>query len=185
VVRRTSNGGGGTGGFTLVEMLTTVAALTIVLGLAVSLARFVRNRSADAATRRMLGRLEGVAEQYRRRTGAYPALPAIVPDGGVGGGRLDDQALYRAAMANNRAMVQALRGYRDLWDEAFGDLPSAMQNEATLRDAWGTPVVFVPPRAANVGMSPQDRYFVFSAGPDRRFVTIDDNLYSYEISLVR
>jgi len=41
-------------GFTLVEMLTTVAMLIIMLGLMVSLARYVRRRSPEDLTRRIL-----------------------------------------------------------------------------------------------------------------------------------
>jgi hypothetical protein len=33
-----------------------------------------------------------------------------------------------------------------------------------------------------IGMAPENRYFLFSAGPDRRYLTRDDNLYSYDRS---
>src|SRR4051812_40017207 len=52
--------------FTLIEMLTTVAALVIVLGLMVSLARDVRHRSADHLTKDILRRLDGLVAQYRK-----------------------------------------------------------------------------------------------------------------------
>jgi hypothetical protein len=32
----------------------------------------------------------------------------------------------------------------------------------------------------SVGMAPDNRFFLFSAGPDRRYLTRDDNLYSYD-----
>ena len=47
--------------FTLVEMLTTVAALVILLGLMVSLARDVRRRSATELTNEIIARLDGYA----------------------------------------------------------------------------------------------------------------------------
>src|SRR2546430_14598006 len=53
--------------FTLIEMLTTVAALVIVLGLMVSLARDVRNRSAERLTKDLLRRLDTLVAQYKAR----------------------------------------------------------------------------------------------------------------------
>src|SRR6478672_5781063 len=60
-------------GFTLVEMLTTVAVLVIVLGLMVSLARDVRTRSADRLTKDLLRRLDTLVAQYKARS--LKALP--------------------------------------------------------------------------------------------------------------
>src|SRR5438270_7231739 len=54
-------------GFTLIEMLTTVAVLVIVLGLMVSLARDVRTRSADRLTKDLLRRLDELVRQYQSR----------------------------------------------------------------------------------------------------------------------
>src|SRR5437773_9232659 len=53
--------------FTLIEMLTTVSVLVIVLGLMVSLARDVRNRSADRLTKDLLRRLDLLVAQYKAR----------------------------------------------------------------------------------------------------------------------
>ncbi len=46
-------------------MLTTVAALIILLGLMVSLARYVRNASSVEVTKRLLRDMEGLLAQYR------------------------------------------------------------------------------------------------------------------------
>jgi hypothetical protein len=70
----------------------------------------------------------------------------------------------------------------ELSEEIFGELPISIYDEATLRDVWGVPIVFMPGRHPQVGMAPQDAPFFVSAGPDRRFRTRDDNLYSYETS---
>src|SRR4051794_34552860 len=63
--------------FTLIEMLTTVAALIIVLGLMVSLARYVRDRSAQQLTRETLRELETLMAQYVDHNGGK--LPAVDP----------------------------------------------------------------------------------------------------------
>ena len=163
--------------FTLIEMLTTVAVLVIVLGLMVSLARQVREQSAIQLTRELLLKLDRVMAQYAaRNAGQLPeASPLIATPGAV-----DEPLLQQAARTNNAQFLAALRRQEDLSAKEFSDLPISIYDEVTLRDAWGTPIVFMPPRALNVGMKPQDRFFFFSAGPDRRFLTREDNLYSYE-----
>jgi hypothetical protein len=49
-----------------------------------------------------------------------------------------------------------------------------------LDDAWGGPVVFMAHQHPSIGMAPGDRPFFFSAGPDGRYLSREDNLYSYE-----
>src|SRR5947199_7500760 len=66
-------------GFTLVEMLATVAALVILLGLMVSLARDVRRRSATELTNEILTRLDNLMEQYAsKNAGHFPSVTPIV-----------------------------------------------------------------------------------------------------------
>ena len=69
-------------GFTLVEMLATVAALVIVLGLAVSLARYVRRQASDRLTKDLLAQLDVLVRRYEDRYKALPAVPAFVGGGG-------------------------------------------------------------------------------------------------------
>ncbi len=64
--------------------------------------------------------------------------------------------------------------------DTFSGLPDSIYDEAALRDAWGTPIVFMPAMHPAIGMAPRNGRFFFSAGPDRRFLTQEDNLYSYE-----
>lgn len=165
-------------GFTLVEMLTTVALLIIVLGLMVSLARYVRRRSADELTRKMLVNLHAAMVEYTRQYG-LPVIPPLL-DAKEARPVADEVALERSALANNRQLVQILRAHKDLSAKAFRDLPLSLYDEATLRDAWGTPIVFMPGMHRLIGMAPGNEWFFFSAGPDRQYLTRDDNHYSYE-----
>src|SRR5438067_12261011 len=64
-------------GYTLIEMLTTVAVLVIVLGLMVSLARHVRERAAVALTKDLLRRLDQAVAQYAARHDVK--LPPVSP----------------------------------------------------------------------------------------------------------
>lgn len=94
---------------------------------------------------------------------------------------LDESALLAAAEFNNRDFVQILRAESaGTLPELFGPLGGTMVDEATLRDAWGTPIVFMPGQHPSIGMALGNRPFFFSAGPDRKFTTLEDNLYSYE-----
>ena len=105
----------------------------------------------------------------------------------------DEEALLAAADQNNRDFVQALRyeagapgagiaaQAAGTSPDLFGPLTGPMYDEVTLRDAWGTPIVFMPSMHPGIGMALGNRSFFVSAGPDRKFRTRDDNLYSYEL----
>ena len=90
------------------------------------------------------------------------------------------EAQLDAALANARDFVAALKLDRAFADGPLQDLPLSVYDEIVLRDAWGSPIVFMPAKHRWVGTAPAGRYFFFSAGPDRQFLTQDDNLYSYE-----
>jgi len=170
--------------FTLIEMLTVVAVLVIVLGLMVSLARDVRTRSADRLTKDLLARLDALVDQYRRplrtlpedQRRLYPAVqPLVTPQGPNDESRLRDNAA-----ANNRELIRTLKSQMDLSAGPFSDLSIANYNEVNVLDAWGSPIVYMPSQHPLIGMAGGDRSFFFSAGPDRRYLTRQDNLYSYE-----
>lgn len=152
-------------------MLTTVAILVIVLGLMVSLARDVRNRSAERVTKDMLAKLDRMMAEYVERNGkALPPITPLVGQGAEGAPELvDDAALQAAALRNNEDLARVLRAQVGVNDRA----PSFF-------DAWGNPVVFMPRQHPAIGMAGGDRFFFFSPGPDGRFLTREDNLYSYE-----
>jgi hypothetical protein len=93
----------------------------------------------------------------------------------------DEATLLAAAEANNRDFVLALRAEATSpQPELFGPVGGTMYDEVTLRDAWGTPLVFMPAQHPAIGMALGNKPFFFSAGPDRKFRTLEDNLYSYE-----
>lgn len=165
--------------FTLIEMLTTVALLVIVLGLMVSLARYVRNRSATQLTREVLANLNDAMTSYRKTHGA-DASPPVNMIADPGADLPDEQTLLRAAEANNRKFVAALRA--NLGDKFWQELPGTIYDRQMLRDAWGTPIVLMPAKHNAIGMAPGDTSFFFSAGPDRMYHTRQDNLYSYEVA---
>ncbi len=181
--------------FTLVEMLATVALLVILLGLSVSLARHVREQSAQAVTTDLLRKLDHLATRYAtRHNGGLPPVAPFPPPEATAAARVgpdapiameapraDRQILLRAALDNNRDAVVALRADLGKDDRPLAELPVSIHDGTHVRDAWGTPVVFMPQKHPWVGTARRDKsYFFFSAGPDRDFLTRGDNLYSYE-----
>jgi len=153
-------------GYTLVELLVTVAILAIIFGLMISLAHHVRRQSNNRATCAILHRLsQAMATYYAQNSDHLPLVPELLPANRM---EAAEAVLQAAALANNRAFTAALRGTKLLSDQS--DI---------IRDAWGTPIVFMPHMHPAIGMTAQD-WFFFSAGPDRKFLTRDDNLYSYD-----
>jgi hypothetical protein len=201
-------------------MLATVAALIIVLGLMVSLARYVRRQASEQLTKQLLAQVDVLVRRYQTR---YKALPAVTPF--VSGIQMtpeqlstttasttrpsttrpsttpilqispapllptsfaeeilpDERTLRAAAEANNRSFVQALQVEARRYPAEYAGLPTSFFVEGILPDAWGTPIVFMPALHPAIGMAMENRPFVLSAGPDRRFRTLEDNLYSYEV----
>ncbi len=184
------------GGFTMIEMLTTVAVLVIVLGLMVSLARYVRDQSADALTANLLRQLDIALTRYVDHNGGQlPPVEQILVSGAA---HLPDEAeLHRIARRNNEQFVHYLRPYFDInaplpqgkhsatqparFESDLGVLPVSIYDDVTLRDAWGDPIVFMQRDHPAIGMATRDHpSFFFSAGPDQKYLTREDNLYSYE-----
>jgi type II secretory pathway pseudopilin PulG len=162
-------------GFTLVEMLATMAALLIVLGLMVSLARHVRASSAKELTNELLRRLDVAMARYTRLNDDQPpTLPQFIS---APGPVSESDLLSRRAQLNNVAAVRLLQAYHVIQLE---DLPVVYYDGLTVRDAWGSPIVFMASMNPAVGMAAKG-WFFFSAGPDRKYTTKSDNLYSYEL----
>lgn len=162
------------GGFTLIEVMVTVTALVIILGLMVGLARQVRSRSAQGLTGELLEQLDRQLFQYMAiHDGAVPPQGCL-PEGATA----SESAIDHQAVAANMAFVRALRMSGDA--TFLQDLPPLMYDQVNLRDAWGTPILLMPRQDPAIGMAPRDKPFFFSAGPDRKYLTRDDNMYSYE-----
>lgn len=162
----------------MVELLTTIAVLVVVFGLVISLANFVRNTSATELTTTLLRKMEEQLAVYSARNqGALPAVTPLDPQPGT-----MEELVARTARQNNEELVKALGSQSNLATTVFAELPSSVYDPSsgTVRDAWGSPIVFMPRMHPMIGMALDDRPFFFSAGPDRRYLTREDNLYSYE-----
>jgi hypothetical protein len=190
-------------------MLATVAALVILLGLMVSLARYVRRQASEQFTKQLLAQLDVLISRYHDRHHGLPDVPAFLPGVKVQSASRNQArttttrtttrpalpllppgsdenlppeiVLKQNAQLNNRGLVQALRVEARRYPAEYASLPpSFFAEDDTLRDAWGTPIVFMPGLHPAVGMAMENRPFFLSAGPDRLFRTQEDNLFSYE-----
>jgi type II secretory pathway pseudopilin PulG len=160
-------------GYTLVELFLTIGVLMIVLGLAVNWANRLRQTSLERKTRQQLQRLTAAVSRYQLEHGGR--LPDVTP-------LLDptlaspndtataDPPQLRVAASRNGDEVRRALAWPAPADPADDDLI----------DPWGTPIVLMPQQSPAIGMAPGDRFFFVSAGPDRRFLTRADNLYSYD-----
>jgi type II secretory pathway pseudopilin PulG len=175
--------------FTLVEMLTVVALLIIFLGVMVSLARYVRNRSAEQLTQNLLRQLDTLMSNYvNRNAGRLPPVTPLISETES----ISDAHLSSAARQNNRQFIAALRrdfaqtkGIAEAPGGIFSGLPLHVYDTSTLLDAWGNPIVLMESPHPLIGMAPPrtvdgQTFFFFSAGPDGKYLTRADNLYSYE-----
>ncbi len=165
-------------GFTMIELLTSIAVLVIVFGLIVSLSNFVRNTSATDLTVVLLRKLDDQLQVYRLKfEGSWPPSPVFDPKADQ-----TELILAKAARLNNESFVRALGTTTNLSATVFSELPASVYDPETqtLRDAWGSPIVFMQRMHPSIGMALDDRPFFFSAGPDRKYLTREDNLYSYE-----
>jgi hypothetical protein len=163
----------------LIETLTTVAILVIVVGLMVSLSRHLRLASTVDLTKDILHRLDAAMAAYVRQNGTIPVVPAFISDQQVP----PEIQLRRPAERNDEAFIRALKS-AGLLTGQFDDLSIAYYDEARVRDAWGSPIVFMSHMHPAIGMNPKG-WFFFSAGPDRQYLTRDDNLYSYDQPVVQ
>lgn len=144
------------------------------------------------------------AELDRQITGNTPALGSTAaPDGllPTAPTRLPDQqdegVLAEMAFINNRVMMRALdvgarrsaitqreaRAGESETDAAavINGVSALLFDGSTLRDPWGQPIAFMPAGRPEIGYATENRPFFFSAGPDGRYLTLLDNIYSYEV----
>lgn len=151
----------GRAGFTLLELLTASAGLIVVLGLVVSLARYVRqNASLSAMREQMLALNAALAAK-----GPPPGLPMFAE-----GMTAENEARSPEGM---RALA---RQNAEAWSAHFGLSATASF------DPWGLPVVLINGAHPNLGMAPRFKPFFLSAGPDNRYFTLVDDLYSYDLA---
>jgi hypothetical protein len=173
----------------LLELLALVAFLAIALGLAVSVARHVRSTSAQEATRQRLATLVEITRLYSHDfAGRLPLIALTDAD------QADEAPFRQWARRQNVGVLSAFLA----WQGGEGSNASASASAAPVQeslvlpgprvdaslfvDVWGSPIALMPRSHTRIGLSPGNGPFYFSAGPDRDYLTLSDNLYSYELT---
>ncbi len=153
-----------------IELLALVAILAVAFALMASTARHVRSNSAMELTRKRMTALTRAAGELMSQ-GIDPRTPISFPSTTNSDERLEEQ-LRRFAVESSRKL-----------GETFASRPGSLLTIDTpeLRDAWGRPMALLPQQFPAVGMAPDDGAFLVSAGPDGRFLTLSDNIYSYDL----
>lgn len=159
-------------GLGAIELLALVAVLVIAFALMASTARHVRSSSAMELTRKRMKALTDIAADLMQR-GVDPTVAVAFPSTTRGDAELEDK-LGRFAVESSRRLGESVANHPDtLLAQAIGT--------PELRDAWGRPIALLPGAFPAVGMAPDDGAFLVSAGPDGRFLTLGDNIYSYDL----
>jgi hypothetical protein len=128
--------------------------------------------------------MERLADVYVKAHGRYPDVDQVEPvraGGGADGASGVVAGPTTGPVGEMRRLGAAGRRAPGA-GEGLGDLSPAIFDPSgpILRDAWGTPIIFVPGEHPLLGMAPRNAPFFLSAGPDRKFLTRGDNLYSYD-----
>ena len=169
-------------GYTIVELFLTLAVLMVVLGLMINVSNRVRRESADKITRQMLSRLTLMMAQYRRQNGQLPPVTPLIETNQT----INESDLLIRSRKNNADFVRYLQltqlaSRPDADDDPLASgLHQTGSDPPLLEDPWGTPIVFMAGQNPAIGLPPRDAFFFFSTGPDRLFLTHQDNFYSYE-----
>lgn len=166
--------------YTLVELFLTLAVLMILLGLMINLSNRVRRESADKMTRKVLAQLTVMMAQYRKQNlDTLPPVTSLIDASNV----LSESILQATAVRNSSDVVLFLKLQSAVSDKTASNNPlKGCLIDGVMLDPWGSPIVFMPAQNPAIGMAPSDAFFFFSAGPDRQFLTREDNVYSYEQS---
>jgi hypothetical protein len=159
-------------GLGVIELLALVAILAVAFALMAATARHVRSSSAMELTRKRMAALTQATADLMQ-SGVDPRLPLDFPSTTSSDTKLEAN-LARFATESSRKLAQTFAERTDsLLAQAVGT--------PELRDAWGRPIALMPQQFPVVGMAPDDGPFLVSAGPDGRFLTLSDNVYSYDL----
>lgn len=155
-------------------MLAAGAFLVILLGLMIQLSRDVRHRSADQLTRQTLRKLQTALDNHPDIQSLLETRITSIKSFS----KTSEGDLKQLAAQNNQVFLSLFKekGYI----QEFKEFPLSIYDGTSIKDAWGTPIVYWPSGMEGIGMAAQKRSFFISAGPDRSLGTLSDNLLSYE-----
>jgi len=177
------------GGFTILELLTVVAIITMMTALLIVGTIRVRTRSKKTATFANIALLERAIDSYAMDWREYPCEATT----GVYAGAAD--AFYENAanvLGINTALVEQLvtkqkegpylPDSKYLIDTDADGTPDIFVDAFSSSTSDGAPLCYKRPGNPNPAVTVQNNPApdIFSAGPDGDYSTPDDNLKNYE-----
>lgn len=146
-------------GLTVLELCAFVSVVAVMLSGMVSLARHLKSRGAEELTRERM-------EQIVQRARSLWNDPEVVEP--IGQSMSESNLLTWATRSSSKLSAALAKTDPSVRPELFFD-------------AWGTPIGLVAGGGRLLGIPPDDSPFLISAGPDRQFLSLGDNLYSYDL----
>lgn len=174
-------------GFTLIELLVVIAILGILMAMMVPAAGLIMKRMAKARTQSDANVVASVLLKYQAEYNRWP--PAYLPDG-----KGESNAEWVDLMAPKPDESKQL--YKDnnpkrigFFEPGGGALGQDPENKGAYVDAWGRPFAFrvdlegkgeMNNPNTDVGGTLRARTLAWSAGPDGKYETWEDNVAGWE-----
>lgn len=152
-------------GLTLIEIIIAVAVIAMLATMLIGIATVIDTQSKEKATEATFALLEAAMDEYEDLTGQFP----------IQGERYDVNApahseLLYTELDSIPASANILHKISDkLIQDKFQTVPPPATPRYEIYDLWGTAIDYI--------YDPNNTYpLLRSAGPDRRFDTLADNI---------
>ncbi len=153
-------------GVTLIEVIIAVAVIAMLAAMLIGVATVIDTQSKEKATEATFTLLEAALDEYKDFTGQFPTQPewndVNVP--------LHSEYLYDKlnSIPASRNIMQKISD--KLIQDKFQTVPPPATPRYEIYDLWGTVLDYIY-------YEPNNTYPILrSAGPDRRFDTLADNI---------
>lgn len=147
--------------FTLVEILTVAAIISVLIGMSLGITAYVGKRNREVQTQTTIKMLEMVLEQYKNKHGYYPALSGK-PEDDIG------NAVFKlpATPPDNHELVSLFHDVSYNNNDITGIKGVNVKrvgNDIFILDGWGAPILYVYPGVFN-----KTKVDLVSGGPDKK-----------------
>ena len=177
-------------GFTLVEMMAVAVVIAVLAGLLIGLTHYVNLRSNILRTKSEMAALGAGIEMFRADSGTYPTSSLVRFDG-TNAGYIFAQVTNAALLYTQLTGIDCLTGTKigkqyfrpssKIWTNVYvyvvpitGGASNYNSMISYFIDPWGKPYDYFRTYPTTTAQVNQATFDLISAGPDRRFNTVDD-----------
>ena len=177
-------------GFTLIELLAVAVVIAVLAGMLLSLNHYVNLRSNTLRTKAEIAALGTAIEMFRTDNGTYPTSSLVRTDPtstnlnryGYIFAEVTNSALLYAQLVGGtgrRYFRPSSKQWTNIYVWADRDAITTAYTNVTnsinyLIDPWGKPYNYFRTYPLTTAQVNQVTYDLLSAGPDRRFNSVDD-----------